>query len=67
MKNKIKSINLDIRDTNKLKKIFKSYKPNYVFHLAAQAIVQQSYKDPKYTLETNSLGTLNILEALRKL
>tara|TARA_B100001057_G_scaffold495145_1_gene593426 strand:- start:2680 stop:3753 length:1074 start_codon:yes stop_codon:yes gene_type:complete len=65
MKNKIKNIKLDIRDTKKLKKIFKSNKPDYVFHLAAQSLVKQSYIDPKYTLETNSIGTLNILESLR--
>ena len=65
MKNKIKDIKLDIRDTNKLKKIFKSYSPDYVFHLAAQSLVGQSYVDPKYTIETNSLGTLNILESLK--
>ena len=35
---------------------FKSYKPDYVFHLAAQSLVKQSYIDPKYTLETNSIG-----------
>ena len=65
MKNKIKNIKLDIRDLKKLKSTFKSYKPDYVFHLAAQSLVKQSYIDPKYTLETNSIGTLNILESLK--
>lgn len=65
MKSKIKNIKLDIRDSKKLKRIFKKFKPNYVFHLAAQSLVKQSYIDPKYTLETNSIGTLNILESLK--
>ena len=65
VESKIKNIKLDIRNLNKLKKILKFYKPDYVFHLAAQSLVKQSYMNPKYTLETNSIGTLNILEALR--
>ena len=65
MKSKIKNIKLDIKTSKKLKRIFKKFKPNYVFHLAAQSLVKQSYIDPKYTLETNSIGTLNILESLK--
>ena len=65
MNSKIKNIKLDIRDLKKLKRIFKSKKPDFVFHLAAQSLVKQSYIDPKYTLETNALGTLNILESLK--
>ena len=55
----------DIRDYEKLKATFDKYKPRIVFHLAAQPIVRDSYKDPKYTYETNVLGTVNILECVR--
>ena len=65
IKNKIENIKTDIRDLKKLKKIFYTKKPDYVFHLAAQALVKSSYKDPVDTIETNTIGTLNILESLR--
>ncbi len=55
----------DIRDYDKLKNIFDKYKPEIVFHLAAQPIVRESYKDPRYTYETNVIGTVNILECIR--
>ena len=62
---KITSIIGDIRDFNKLKQVFEEFQPEIVFHLAAQPIVRDSYKDPKYTYETNVLGTVNILECVR--
>lgn len=55
----------DIRDFDKLLKVFKEYKPECVFHLAAQPIVRDSYKNPKYTYEVNVIGTVNILECVR--
>ena len=55
----------DIRNKEKLFKVFKEEKPEIVFHLAAQPLVLDSYKEPLYTFETNSLGTANILEAFR--
>lgn len=55
----------DIRDYNSLKKAFDKTQPEIVFHLAAQPIVRDSYKDPKYTYEVNVLGTVNILECVR--
>ncbi len=55
----------DIRDYESLKKAFDMTKPEIVLHLAAQPIVRDSYKDPKYTYETNVLGTVNILECVR--
>lgn len=55
----------DIRDYDSLKKAFDEAQPEIVFHLAAQPIVRDSYKDPKYTYETNVLGTVNILECVR--
>jgi len=62
----IKSIIGDIRDQNKLNEIFSIYKPEIVFHLAAQALVRYSYKKPIETYETNVIGTLKVLEACRK-
>lgn len=55
----------DIRDLPKLLKVFDEVQPEIVFHLAAQPIVLESYKDPVYTYETNVLGTVNILECIR--
>ena len=61
-----KSVISDIRNKNKLEKEIKLFKPEIIFHLAAQPLVIESYKDPYKTFETNSMGTLNILEVLRK-
>lgn len=58
---------LDINELEKLKSIFKEAKPDFVFHLAAQPIVKQSYVDPVETFRTNTLGTAHIMEALRGL
>ena len=58
---------MDIRNLKLLKKTFKKYQPDYVFHLAAQSLVKKSYLDPTYTWETNTIGTLNVLESLREM
>ena len=63
----IKDVRLDIRDRKKLEKKITSFKPDFVFHLAAQSLVGLSYKNPTTTWQTNVFGTLNILEAIRKL
>ena len=63
----INDIRLDIRNAEKLEKIIFKIKPDFVFHLAAQSIVSISYDKPKYTFETNVLGTLNLLTSLSKL
>lgn len=55
----------DIRDYSSLKKCFDEVQPEIVFHLAAQPIVRDSYKNPVYTYETNVMGTVNILECIR--
>lgn len=55
----------DIRDLDKLKETFQEYQPEIVFHLAAQPIVRDSYKNPVYTYETNVMGTVNVLECIR--
>ncbi len=67
LKNKIVNKKIDVRNLDSLKKNFKKYKPDYVFHLAAQAIVKKSFVDPIYTWHTNTIGTLNVLESLREL
>lgn len=56
----------DVRDLSSVKSIFSDEKPDFVFHLAAQAIVSQSYIDPVETISTNAIGTMNVLEALRE-
>lgn len=58
---------LDIRDSTALKVLVSQTQPDFVFHLAAQALVRQSYDDPVATFQTNSMGTLNLMEALRPL
>lgn len=63
--NNITSIIGDIRDLENLKKVFQKFQPEIVFHLAAQPIVRESYKNPVYTYETNVMGTVNILECIR--
>lgn len=65
IKDDIQSIIGDIRDFNRLKKAFDEVQPEIVFHLAAQPIVRDSYKNPIYTYETNVMGTVNILECVR--
>ncbi len=61
----IKSVIGDIRDLNLLKETFLRYQPEIVFHLAAQPIVREGYKNPVYTYETNVMGTVNVLECIR--
>lgn len=62
---KITHIIGDVRDCEGLRGIFREYEPDIVFHLAAQPIVRRSYQEPRLTYETNVMGTVNILEALR--
>jgi CDP-glucose 4,6-dehydratase len=60
-------LRIDIRDQVDLEEAIVSVQPDFVFHLAAQALVRRSYVDPLETWKTNVLGTLHVLEALRKL
>jgi len=66
IENKITSVTGDVRDLELLEATFEKYQPEIVFHLAAQPIVRDSYKNPHYTYETNVMGTVNILECIRK-
>jgi CDP-glucose 4,6-dehydratase len=56
----------DIRDIEKLNKTFETYKPEIVFHLAAQSLVRLSYANPIETYEVNVMGTLQVFEVCRK-
>jgi len=62
---KITHIRGDIRDLDHLIRIFNKDQPEFVFHLAAQALVKLAYAEPKITFDTNVGGTVNILEAVR--
>lgn len=62
---RIKHIVADTRDLPKIKTIIREERPDFIFHLAAQAIVSVSYTDPVETITSNAIGTMNILEALR--
>jgi CDP-glucose 4,6-dehydratase len=57
----------DIRDLTKLTTSFKKINPDVVIHLAAQALVRESYRNPIVTFETNALGTLNVLQASQQI
>ena len=57
----------DIRDKNEFKTFFNYVRPDFVFHLAAQPLVIDSYKDPQETFEINFNGTLNVLEEIKLL
>ena len=59
---RVKSVIGDIRDFDRLKAVFDEFKPEIVIHMAAQPIVRESYKNPRYTFETNVLGTVNECE-----
>lgn len=63
---KINSIIGDIRDLDLLMKSVNDAKPEIVIHMAAQPIVREGYENPVYTYETNVMGTVNILECVRK-
>jgi CDP-glucose 4,6-dehydratase len=62
-----KDIRCDIRDSMKLLSHFREINPDVVIHLAAQALVRESYKHPRGTFETNVIGTLNVLQASQQI
>ena len=57
----------DIRDGDAVRKLLRDAQPDFVFHLAAQSLVRRAHADPMETWQTNAMGTLNVLEALRTL
>lgn len=60
------SINGDIRDLDHLEQVFHKVKPEIVIHMAAQPLVRESYRNPVVTYETNVMGTVNVLECVRR-
>jgi CDP-glucose 4,6-dehydratase len=66
VQNRIQHIIGDVRDHRKLESVFNDYRPEFVFHLAAKAIVSESYLNPKETYDVNVGGTVNVLECCRQ-
>lgn len=66
LRSRMKTYTANIVDKKLVQKIIKKEKPEIIFHLAAQPLVRESYKNPHYTFEVNSMGTVNILEAVRR-
>lgn len=56
----------DVRDGGKLAATMREFQPEFVFHLAAQALVRRSYAEPQATFDTNVMGSVNLLEAVRQ-
>tara|TARA_B100000989_G_scaffold298689_2_gene289142 strand:+ start:818 stop:1891 length:1074 start_codon:yes stop_codon:yes gene_type:complete len=67
LEKKILNKNLDISNLNKLKKTINKFQPNFIFHLAAEAIISRAYLDPLKTWKTNTIGTINILQILKSI
>ena len=67
LKNLIDHVVGDVRDQEFLSQIILDKKPEFIFHLAAQSLVKNSYLYPSETMTTNIIGTINILECLREL
>lgn len=65
LRNKIKYYEFDLLDRERVRKVIHEEQPDFVFHLAAQAIVSVSHNNPIRTFETNVMGTAHVLEALR--
>ncbi len=66
LENQIESVTGDIRDLPHFEKVLQDFQPEIIFHLAAQSLVRKSYRKPIETYTINVIGTINILEAVRK-
>jgi len=64
---KVENVFADIRDQQQLESAIIDFKPDFIFHLAAQALVRRSYDIPSETFEVNAVGTAHVLEAINKL
>lgn len=62
---RIRSVEGDIRDLDRLRRTFQEFSPEVVFHLAAQPLVRASYQDPVGTYSTNVMGTVDLMECVR--
>lgn len=67
LQNRINSNFIDIRDYEKVKNVFESFKPEIVIHLAAQPLVIDSYINPRYTYDVNVMGTVNVCDCVKNL
>src|SRR3989344_2456859 len=67
IKSRLNLVKCDITDYFVVKQTIRDIDPDYIFHLAAQSFVPESWKSPKETLETNIMGALNIYEAVREI
>lgn len=65
LESKMNSNIVDIRDYENIKRVFDDFKPEIVIHLAAQPLVIESYREPRYTYDVNVMGTVNVCECVR--
>lgn len=65
LENRMETVTGDIRDLDKLRRVFEEKRPEIVIHMAAQPIVRESYRDPVYTYGVNVMGTVHVLECVR--
>ena len=66
LENSITQLYWDINDLESLQWVCNEYKPEIIFHLAAQPLVRESYRDPVWTFQTNVMWTVNVLEVIRQ-
>jgi CDP-glucose 4,6-dehydratase len=66
LRDHVASLEADIRDYSRLEEVMRAAKPEVIFHLAAQPLVRESYRTPRETFEVNTMGTVNVLEATRR-
>ncbi len=67
IENKINLVNCDLLDSNSVMNCIEKVNPDIIYHLAAQSDVKKSFDEPSYTIQTNILSTVHLLEAVRKL
>ncbi len=65
LQDKVKDIRLDVCDSESLTKIISNERPDFIFHMAAQALVKESYENPLETVKSNVLGTASLLDSVR--
>ena len=66
LQSRITHITGDVRDRRAVASVVETFRPEIIFHMAAQSLVRPSYEDPVQTFETNAIGTMNVLEAVRQ-
>lgn len=66
LERELRSVMGDIRDPDPLERLFDAFRPEVVFHLAAQPIVREGYRDPTGTFDVNLMGTVRLLDCVRR-